>query len=247
MTARRRASLYFSFRSPFSWLLVRRLLERLPDAGERIEFIPYWEPDPRMAGALGERGASVLYAPMSSAKHRYILQDTKRLAAGMGLRIAWPIDTDAWWEPSHLGWLMARRRGRALAFYEAVTAARWERGEDISRPATIRAASTAAGLDADLVATCASAGTGSGGSTAWTPSWTPTRPGRRRRLPGSPPRDRPGRPTTPTRQAAAAETLPPPRDADAQFEATLCVGRCRQTTIQAESATIDRVGLGAEA
>jgi 2-hydroxychromene-2-carboxylate isomerase len=154
---RRGPRLYFSFRSPFSWLLVHQLRRRVPDAHERIEFVPYWEPEPRMEAALRERRAVIHYAPMSRAKHLYILQDTKRLAAGLGLRIAWPVDVDPRWEVSHLGWLLARRRGRGTEFYEAVTAARWERGEDISDPAVIRALAGSTGLDGDAVANAAEA------------------------------------------------------------------------------------------
>jgi 2-hydroxychromene-2-carboxylate isomerase len=92
---------------------------------------------------------------MSKAKHLYILQDTKRIAGRLGLPLAWPVDVDPWWEVSHLGWLRARRMGRAAEYYEAIVAARWERGEDISDPEVVRAASDAAGLDADAIVAAA--------------------------------------------------------------------------------------------
>jgi len=153
---RRRAAprprLFFSFRSPFSWLLVHQLRRRLPEGWRDVTFIPYWEPDAATERALGERGARIQYAPMSRAKHLYILQDTKRLAARQGLRIAWPVDRRPWWEPSHLGWLMARRLGREAQFYDQVSAARWERGEDISDPAVVRDVAGRAGLDGELIA-----------------------------------------------------------------------------------------------
>src|ERR671922_138859 len=87
-----RPTLFFSFRSPFSWLLVERLRRHVADAHERIEFVPFWEPDPRMAAALAERDAGLHYVPMSKAKHLYILQDTKRLAGRLGLEMACPVD-----------------------------------------------------------------------------------------------------------------------------------------------------------
>jgi 2-hydroxychromene-2-carboxylate isomerase len=147
--------LFFSLRSPFSWLLVERLLRRLPDAHELLEFIPFWEPDAHTEQALEERGARVHYQQMSKAKHLYILQDTKRLATQLGLRIAWPVDIDPCWELSHLGWLQARRLGRAPAFYTALTASRWQRAENISDPDIIRAAAVEAGLDGDLIVAAA--------------------------------------------------------------------------------------------
>jgi 2-hydroxychromene-2-carboxylate isomerase len=144
--------LFFSFRSPFSWLLVERLLRLVPDAHERIELIPYWEPDEATERALAERGAAIHYVPMTKAKHLYILQDTKRIAERLGLSMAWPVDVEPWWEPSHLGWLRARRLGKAPEFYAAVTSARWERGENIGDPLVIRALGESVGLDGEAIA-----------------------------------------------------------------------------------------------
>ncbi|MER7274952.1 DsbA family protein [Dactylosporangium sp. NPDC000244] len=143
---------YFSFRSPFSWMAVRRLCEAVPDAMTRLEFRPYWDPDPQTEAALTERGAEFHYVQMSRAKHRYILLDTKRLAARAGLRMVWPIDVDPWWELPHLAWLKARRLGRAEQFYAAATDARWEHGRDICEPVTLREVARAAGLDGDELA-----------------------------------------------------------------------------------------------
>lgn len=145
------ARLYFSFRSPFSWLLIERLRRIAPDACDHLEFVPFWEPDVITREALERRDASIHYAPMSKAKHLYILQDTKRLAARMDLKIAWPVDLDPWWEPSHLGWLQARKLGSAEAFYAAVTKARWENGDDISKLGVIHRAAVTAGLDGDRI------------------------------------------------------------------------------------------------
>jgi 2-hydroxychromene-2-carboxylate isomerase len=148
---KRNPRVFFSFRSPFSWLAIERLRRAAPEVLDRLEWIPFWEPDPHTQRALDEKGAIVHYVPMSKAKHLYILQDTKRLARRLGLEMAWPVDVDPWWELPHLGWLRARRLGRALPFYFAVTAARWQRGEDICDPEVVRAAAAAAGLDGDAV------------------------------------------------------------------------------------------------
>jgi 2-hydroxychromene-2-carboxylate isomerase len=152
MSSSRRPRLYFSFRSPYSWLTVRRLRQRAPDAFEAIDWIPYWDPDVRTEARLKERGAEFHYVQMSRAKHFYLLTDTKRLAATEGVPMAWPVDVDPWWELPHLAWLRARREGLAEPFYDAVTAARWERGEDICTPAVVRAAAEQAGLDPDAAA-----------------------------------------------------------------------------------------------
>lgn len=139
--------IWFSFRSPFSWIAMHELNLRVPSARETFEFRPFWEPDANTAARLAERGGEIIYAPMSKAKHLYILQDTKRLAERSGLSMTWPVDMGPWWEPSHLGWLAAERDGRRWEYYDAVVAARWERGEDISDPAVIARAAETAGLD----------------------------------------------------------------------------------------------------
>ena len=145
----KRPRLYFSFRSPYSWLLIQRLRRDAPHAWAGLEKVPYWEPDEPMAEELARRGASIRYAPMSKAKHLYILQDVKRLSTGLGLTLRWPLDVTPWWEPSHLGWLVARREGAQDAYYDAIVAARWGLGHDISRSEVVAAAAEEAGLDGD--------------------------------------------------------------------------------------------------
>ncbi|MBP0455062.1 MULTISPECIES: 2-hydroxychromene-2-carboxylate isomerase [unclassified Kitasatospora] len=144
--------LYFSLRSPFSWMAVRQLEERLPNAQELIEYIPFSEPDAQSAAALEAQGGTFHYVAMSKAKHLYILNDTKRLAAKFGYPMKWPIDKgDEWWDLPHLAWLKARELGVHREYYAAVMAARWERGEDICDPEVLRATCGAAGLDADAL------------------------------------------------------------------------------------------------
>ena len=142
--------LYFSFRSPYSWLTVRRLLEELPEAPAAFDWLPYWDPDPLTAAALVERGAQFHYVQMSRAKHLYLLLDTKRLADSLSVPMAWPVDVDCWWELPHLAYLVARHAGRGLEFYESLVSARWGRGEDICKPDVIRKAAIEAGVAPDL-------------------------------------------------------------------------------------------------
>src|ERR1700722_19692507 len=78
---------YFSFRSPYTWMALHRLMDAVPDAHDVLEFIPFWEPDPDTEKALAERDAAFHYAEISKAKHLYILHDTKRLASKVGLKM----------------------------------------------------------------------------------------------------------------------------------------------------------------
>jgi 2-hydroxychromene-2-carboxylate isomerase len=147
----RRPRLYFSFRSPYSWMAVHRLRQALPDAFQRIELMPYWDPDEQTTRALLERDAELPYQQMSRAKHRYVLIDTKRLATRAGLAMAWPVDVDPWWELPHLGWLAAHRAGYGEQCYDALVAARWQQGLDICTPEVFTKAVAGAGLDSDAL------------------------------------------------------------------------------------------------
>ncbi len=154
MTRRtRKPKLYFSLRSPFSWMALRRLEERIPNADEVIDFVPFFDPDADTAAALADRGGEFHYTAMSKAKHLYILNDTKRLAAKFGYAMRWPVDIDPWWELPHLGWLKAKQLGVHREFYRAVTEARWERGENICDAAVLGPVLAAAGLPVEPLLT----------------------------------------------------------------------------------------------
>ncbi len=142
--------LYFSFRSPYSWLTIRRLRAEVPGAQQSIDFFPYWDPDEETSAGLTGRGGEFHYVQMSRAKHLYMLMDTKRLAQREGISMAWPVDVDSWWELPHLAFLRARREGLAWEFYDAITQARWGRGDDICQQDVVRAAARKAGLDPEL-------------------------------------------------------------------------------------------------
>jgi 2-hydroxychromene-2-carboxylate isomerase len=149
---KRKARLFFSFRSPFSWMLVERLQRAVVNPQGLIEFIPFWEPDAATHRALREKGADFHYTQMSKAKHLYILQDTKRLAQQFGLRMVWPVDVNPWWEVPHLSWLRARQLGMGAPFYAALIAARWGRGENICDLQVIRTLAASVGIDGDVAA-----------------------------------------------------------------------------------------------
>ncbi|WP_199434086.1 2-hydroxychromene-2-carboxylate isomerase [Qaidamihabitans albus] len=143
---------HFSFRSPFSWIALTRLLRAVPDLDRHVELLPYFDPDERTAEALRARDADFHYQQMSKAKHLYILYDVRRQVSRHGLTMTWPVDVDPWWELPHLAWLRAVELGEGTRFYAGVTAARWERGENVCDPAVVRAIAEEAGLPGDELA-----------------------------------------------------------------------------------------------
>jgi 2-hydroxychromene-2-carboxylate isomerase len=143
----RKARFYFSLRSPYSWLAYREILARYGDVAERVDWVPFWEPDPRSASMLAELRGQFPYSAMSRAKHLYILQDVGRLARSRGIPLAWPVDRDPVWEIPHLGYLVASRNGRGPDYIAAAYRARWEEGRNICDRSTIAEIGTALGLD----------------------------------------------------------------------------------------------------
>lgn len=142
---------YFSFRSPYSWIGAILLERRFPAAYQEIEYIPQWEPDAITSNLLTSRGGEFLYTPMSRTKHLYILQDIKRITQKLGLPIAWPVDTNPWWELPHLGYLAARRLGKGHAFFWSLYQARFERGDDICSKDVISRIASELGIDANVL------------------------------------------------------------------------------------------------
>ncbi|SOD62592.1 2-hydroxychromene-2-carboxylate isomerase [Streptomyces zhaozhouensis] len=145
--ARRPPRWYFSFRSPYSWLAYHDLLTHYPDVADGVEWLPFWEPEETFAKELAGDGIALPYATMSKAKHLYILQDVRRLTAERGLTMVWPIDREPRWEVAHLAYLVAQDAGRGREFVDAVYRARWERGRNISDPATMAEVGEELGLD----------------------------------------------------------------------------------------------------
>lgn len=144
---RRPPRMYFSFRSPRSWLALRRLEERRPDLSATVRYVPHWTPEPWLRSALAERGSGVLETPLSRAKHDYLVDGTDRLVRQFNYRMTWPADLDGRWDLPHLAWLSAQRQGLGTPFYRAAVRARWERGENICDPVILRAIAAEAGLD----------------------------------------------------------------------------------------------------
>jgi len=141
--------IYFSLRSPFSWISLNILHANRPDVLTTCELLPYWDPAPETVDELETLGGTYHYTQMSRAKHLYILQDTKRITARLGLAMAWPVDRSPRWEIPHLAWLAAADDERPLV-YGALMEARWHRGDDICAEDLVEDVLARAGVDASL-------------------------------------------------------------------------------------------------
>jgi 2-hydroxychromene-2-carboxylate isomerase len=128
--------LYFSFRSPYSWLAVYRAPIALGSTGLDIEYIPVFPPpnypnDP----------ASV------PAKLEYIQEDIRRQASAYGLVSAPLAKLDCEWVKPHAAFLYAHEHGRGHAFALEVFAARFSHSRDIGDDAVIADCAKSVGLD----------------------------------------------------------------------------------------------------
>ncbi|MFD7257549.1 2-hydroxychromene-2-carboxylate isomerase [Streptomyces sp. NPDC059874] len=145
--ARRGPRWYFSFRSPYSWMAYRDLVDHHPDVAQAIEWLPFWEPDEPALDELERGNITLPYVPMSREKHLYILQDVRRLARARGLEMVWPVDPAPRWEVPHLAYLAAAELGKGPEFIAETYRTRWELGEDISDPAVMARIGKEVGID----------------------------------------------------------------------------------------------------
>lgn len=130
---------YFSFRSPFAWFAFHLAPRALRDLPVELELVPVFPPPdfPNDPAAV-------------PAKLEYIARhDLPRIAEGYGFEVATLAQLDVDWLPPHAMWLYASERGAGERFGAEVFAARFSRGEDLTRSEVYATAATAAGLDAD--------------------------------------------------------------------------------------------------
>ena len=146
---------YFNFRSPYSWIAYRDLMDRYPDVAQAVEWHPWWEPDADGERRMAEQRHHFPYTAMSRDKHLYILQDVRRLTTDRGLAVNWPVDLDPVWEVPHLPYFLALDAGLGPAYIERVYRARWQEGRDICDRTTIAAIAGELGLPADRAAAAA--------------------------------------------------------------------------------------------
>jgi len=148
----RKPRFYFSFRSPYSWLAYRDLMDHHRWLATELDWRPFWEPDKRSEQMLAQAKRMFPYVDMSRPKHLYILADVDRLRRARGLEITWPTDRDPVWEVPHLAYLAAADEGRGPEFIDAVYAARWQRAKNICDPATIAQLAAELGLRPERLA-----------------------------------------------------------------------------------------------
>ncbi|MFC0602037.1 2-hydroxychromene-2-carboxylate isomerase [Streptomyces palmae] len=146
---------YFNFRSPYSWLAYRDLMDRYPDVADVVEWHPWWEPDERNERLMNEAGGTFSYVHMSREKHLYILQDVRRLTRDRGLPVSWPVDEDPVWEICHLPYFLARDAGLGREYIERVYRARWLEGRNICERETVAAIAADLGLPVDKMTAAA--------------------------------------------------------------------------------------------
>ncbi|WP_262699772.1 MULTISPECIES: DsbA family protein [Streptomyces] len=146
---------YFNFRSPYSWIAYRDLMDRYPDVAQAVEWHLWWEPDAEGERRMAEHGHHFPYSAMSREKHLYILQDVRRLTTARGLAVSWPVDHDPVWEVPHLPYFLALDAGLGPAWIERVYRARWQEGRDICDRTTIADIAGELGLPAERAAAAA--------------------------------------------------------------------------------------------
>ncbi|MGA4841735.1 2-hydroxychromene-2-carboxylate isomerase [Streptomyces sp. G45] len=125
MSARTTPRCYFSFRSPYSWLAHQELSIRHRALAERMEWVPFFDPDPLTARLVAERGG---HLPPGPAR-----------------------DDDRVWEVPHLAHLAAAEHGRGRDFLDAAFRARFLTGRDLCDRATVEAIGRGLGLPAGLL------------------------------------------------------------------------------------------------
>lgn len=138
--------LYFSFRSPYSWLAFERLARLGPD---RIawSFVPTW-PRPGPDGQVRDPAGS-------AAKRRYMIQDVLRQATALGLSVQPPKDLDCDWARPHAAFLAGEVRERPFETALALFRARWQRRAVLDRDEVLLEAARTAGIEPEAFLTAA--------------------------------------------------------------------------------------------
>lgn len=151
---RGRPQFYFSLRSPYSWLAWHDLSTHHPQVLQRLQWLPFWEPDECSTAMLAASGAAFPYTPMSRAKHLYVLQDVRRLTRERGLHVTWPADRDPCWEIPHLAYVAVVQDDASAGprWVARVYRARWQEGLDICDTDVVARLAEDAGFDPDRLA-----------------------------------------------------------------------------------------------
>jgi 2-hydroxychromene-2-carboxylate isomerase len=135
-------TVYFSLRSPYSWLALHRLERLGPRLGAELRLVPVY---PREGSAFQNPAAN-------HARLRYRIEDVGRMAQAYGLSVRLPPSADVRWELSHAAFTFAQERERGLAFALAAGSARFSRGRDLGDLAVLEEVAAIVGLDPAAVA-----------------------------------------------------------------------------------------------
>jgi 2-hydroxychromene-2-carboxylate isomerase len=136
-----RVEMYFSFRSPYSWLGFFRFDRAMRGLAVGVDFTPVF-PDPKGP------------EPQVTADQRrlhYLIADVGRITDAYGLSVKWPgkIDTD--WVRPHSAAICAGDLGRGREFIGAAFRARFQQGLDLGADETLAHVAKEAGLDPDAL------------------------------------------------------------------------------------------------
>ncbi len=130
--------LYFSFRSPYSWLALYRIYHIQSDLPVDFELIPCFPPP--------DSGETLNY---SEGKKRYILEDIKRFTDAYGLELNWPEPFDTDWKRPHSSFVYANEQSAGMDFCLNAYNARFGKGLDIGRDDVIMGLAEASRIDPD--------------------------------------------------------------------------------------------------
>jgi 2-hydroxychromene-2-carboxylate isomerase len=138
-------TVYFSLRSPYSWLALHRL-ERL---GARLA-VPM-----RLVPVYPRDGSNAPDPATNHARFRYLVEDASRIAQAYGLRMRPPVSLDCRWELPHAAFTFADDQGRGLAFAREAATARFTRAADLGSLEVLGEIASIVGLPPDAVVAAA--------------------------------------------------------------------------------------------
>jgi 2-hydroxychromene-2-carboxylate isomerase len=130
-------TLYFSLRSPYSWLALHRLSQLGDGLDAPLELVPIFP-----------RGDTAAPDPATNhAKFRYMLEDVLRVSQAYGLALRPPPSLDTRWELSHAAVLYAQEQGLGLEFSLAAANARFTRSRDLGSIEVLEEVAAIVGLE----------------------------------------------------------------------------------------------------
>jgi 2-hydroxychromene-2-carboxylate isomerase len=131
-----RIDYFFSFRSPFAWLALRKMRACTMLRDFDVAYLPVW---PRTVPPVFH----------TEEKVTYMNEDMQRLKAKHGMDFALPTIFDCEWSLPHGAFMAAQDRGHGPDFAEALFAARFAKDQDLGAPPVIGEIAARLGLDGD--------------------------------------------------------------------------------------------------